>query len=77
MSALARPAVFTPHAVHGRMRRIKTVLSSLLLALFAVGPWLRWDRGPDQPGQALLIDFPNARTLVFGIELGPRDRAAN
>ena len=54
-----------PRAVTGQFRRIKTVLTTVLLALCAVLPWIRWDRGPQMPDQAILFSFPNMRAYVF------------
>ncbi len=36
-------------------------------------PWLRWDRGPGAPDQALLIDMPGRRAYFFGIEIWPQE----
>lgn len=69
--ALHRPEI--PHGVKGRFRTIKTALSSVFLAIFFLTPWLRWDRGPGLPGQAVMIDLPGRRMVVFGLELWPQD----
>ena len=34
---------------------------------------MRWDRGPDAPSQAVLVDFPNRRFYFFFIELWPQE----
>ncbi len=34
---------------------------------------MRWDRGPNAPGQAVLIDFPNRRFYFFFIEIWPQE----
>ena len=62
-----------PRPVSGIMRRRKTLLASGLMALTAIGPWLRWDRGPDLPDQALLFSFPQMRAYLFGAELWAQD----
>ena len=36
-------------------------------------PWLRWDRGPGVPDQAVLVDIGNARLFFFWIELWPQE----
>ena len=36
-------------------------------------PWLRWDRGPYLPDQAVLIDFPSRRFYFFFIEIWPQE----
>lgn len=61
-----------PKAVHGRFRRIKWRLSLALLALYGVLPWLRWNRGPGAPDQAILFDLDAQRFHLFGIELWPQ-----
>ncbi|WP_245986758.1 cytochrome c oxidase accessory protein CcoG [Azospirillum thermophilum] len=76
--AQAAPPAYAPHrkihpkAVRGRYRRIKTATGTVLLALFALLPWLRWDRGPDAPGQAVLLDLGNQRFYLFAVELWPQ-----
>ena len=61
-----------PKAVRGHFRLIKWVLASVLLAVYAVLPWLRWDRGPDMPDQAVLLDLDAQRFYMFAIELWPQ-----
>ncbi|MBV8652904.1 MAG: 4Fe-4S binding protein, partial [Alphaproteobacteria bacterium] len=62
-----------PRSVRGRIRRIKWAVLTLCLGLYYVGPWLRWDRGPGRPDQALLIDMPARRAFFFWIEIWPRE----
>lgn len=69
--AIARPDI--PHAVRGRFRRIKTALTGLMLGLYFLTPWLRWERGEGLPGQAVLFDLPGRRLMVFGLEFWPQD----
>ena len=61
-----------PKAVKGRYRSIKTVLGVVLLALFVLLPWLRWDRGPGAADQAVLFDLGEQRIFLFGLELWPQ-----
>ncbi len=68
---VAPPRKAYPQAVSGRFRRLKTLLSALALALFHLGPWLRWDRGPGLPGQAVLLDVGAGRGWLFGAVLWP------
>ncbi|QIG51969.1 cytochrome c oxidase accessory protein CcoG [Nordella sp. HKS 07] len=69
-----RPARLpVPQKVSGRYRTIKTVLATLLLTLFFVTPWLRWDRGPLLPDQAVLFDLPGRRLFLLGLEFWPQD----
>jgi len=62
-----------PQSVRGFFRNIKWAAlrhhpRHLLSAAF-----VRWDRGPDAPSQAVLIDFPNRRFYFFFIELWPQE----
>lgn len=54
-----------PRVVKGRHRSIKTGLTSILLVVTALLPWIRWDRGPDMPSQAILFSFPDMRAYLF------------
>ncbi|MDN3563975.1 cytochrome c oxidase accessory protein CcoG [Paeniroseomonas aquatica] len=62
-----------PRAVTGRVRSIKWAVLVLLLGVYYVVPWLRWDRGPGVPNQAVLADIANARLFFFWIELWPQE----
>ena len=62
-----------PRAVNGPVRRLKWVVLILCLAVYYLAPWLRWDRGPGHPDQALLIDLPNRRGYFFAIEIWPQE----
>jgi cytochrome c oxidase accessory protein FixG len=62
-----------PRAVSGPVRRIKWAVLWLCLAVYYLGPWLRWDRGPGRPNQALLIDLPSRRGYFFAIEIWPQE----
>ena len=78
MNKLAGPnpdpfAQVYPRAVRGRFRRLKSAAGGLLLAIGALVPWLRWDRGPGAPDQAILIDIPAGRLHLFGLEIWPQD----
>ncbi|WP_448191454.1 cytochrome c oxidase accessory protein CcoG [Azospirillum sp. sgz301742] len=61
-----------PKAVNGRYRRIKWAALVVLLALYYVLPWIRWDRGPGVPDQAVLFDLENQRFYLFAVELWPQ-----
>ena len=62
-----------PRAVRGVVRRIKWAILLFCLAVYYLAPWLRWDRGPGRPGQALLIDLPSRRGYFFGVEIWPQE----
>jgi cytochrome c oxidase accessory protein FixG len=62
-----------PKTVHGPIRQTKWVIVGLCLALYYLLPWLRWQRGPGQPTQAMLLDISNERFYFFNLELWPQD----
>ncbi len=55
------------------MRRVKWAVLALCLGLYYLVPWLRWDRGPGVPDQAVLVDITNARLFFLWIELWPQE----
>ncbi len=62
-----------PRAVAGFWRRVKWWVVGVLLTLYYVSPWIRWDRGPGAPDQALLIDMPGRRAYFFFVEIWPQE----
>lgn len=62
-----------PKLAQGRFRSLKWVAMVVLLAIYYVTPWLRWDRGPGRPDQAVLVDFDAGRFYFFFIELWPQE----
>jgi cytochrome c oxidase accessory protein FixG len=62
-----------PKAVHGMVRRTKWIILGLCLGIYYLLPWLRWQRGPEQPGQAILLDLYNERFYFLGLTLWPQD----
>ncbi|MFZ4408428.1 MAG: cytochrome c oxidase accessory protein CcoG [Paracraurococcus sp.] len=67
-----RPKVY-PKAVGGPVRRAKWLILGLCLGLYYLVPLLRWDRGPELPNQAVLVDIGNARLFFFFIEIWPQE----
>ncbi|AWK87714.1 cytochrome c oxidase accessory protein CcoG [Azospirillum thermophilum] len=61
-----------PKSVRGTFRRLKWAALILLLSLYYVTPWIRWDRGPNAPDQAVLVDMPGRRLYFFFVELWPQ-----
>jgi cytochrome c oxidase accessory protein FixG len=43
------------------------------LTIYYVLPWIRWDRGPGRPDQALLLSIAERRFYVFNLVLWPED----
>ena len=68
----ARAPVF-PKAVQGMFRRLKWALMAVTLAVYYVTPWIRWDRGPHLPDQAVLVDLAGRRFYFFWIEIWPQE----
>ncbi len=62
-----------PQSVQGTFRRIKWALLVVTLGVYYLTPFLRWDRGPGAPDQAVLIDFPSRRFYFFFIEIWPQE----
>lgn len=62
-----------PKAVDGRFRRFKWAVMILTLGIYYITPWLRWDRGPYAPDQAVLVDLAHRRFFMFGIEIWPQE----
>ena len=62
-----------PKAVDGPYRRFKWAVMILTLGIYYITPWLRWDRGPHAPDQAVLIDLAHRRFFMFGIEIWPHE----
>ncbi|MEZ5778746.1 MAG: cytochrome c oxidase accessory protein CcoG [Paracoccaceae bacterium] len=66
----AREPVF-PRRVTGTFRNLKWVIMIVTLGIYYITPWLRWDRGPNLPDQAVLVDLANRRFFFFMIEIWP------
>jgi cytochrome c oxidase accessory protein FixG len=62
-----------PQSVHGVFRRIKWAVLVVTLGIYYIVPFIRWDRGPNAPHQAVLIDFPTRRFYFFAIEIWPQE----
>lgn len=68
----AREPIF-PRRVKGTFRTLKWVLMALTLGIYYITPWLRWDRGPNLPDQAVLVDLAHRRFFFFMIEIWPHE----
>ena len=62
-----------PQNISGMFRQLKWATLSVLLALYYGLPWLRWDRGPGVPDQAILADMTGRRLFIFNIEIWPQE----
>ena len=68
----AREPIF-PRRVKGTFRTLKWVLMAVTLGIYYITPWIRWDRGPSMPDQAVLVDMANRRFFFFMIEIWPHE----
>ncbi len=62
-----------PRRVSGGYRTLKWWIMGVTLAIYYLTPWLRWDRGPNLPEQAVLVDMVNRRFYFFWIEIWPHE----
>ncbi len=67
-----RTAVF-PRKIDGPFRRFKWLVMAVCLIIYWGTPWLRWDRGPYAPNQAVLVDLAHRRFYMFAIEIWPQE----
>ena len=67
-----RKSVF-PRKIDGRFRRFKWAVMAFCLAVYYITPWIRWNRGPYAPNQAVLIDLAHRRFYMFDIEIWPHE----
>lgn len=68
----AREPIF-PRRVQGRFRNLKWAIMVVTLGIYYLTPWLRWDRGPNLPDQAVLVDLAGRRFFFFMIEIWPHE----
>lgn len=62
-----------PKRVWGYYRKLKWLAMVVALGIYYVTPFIRWDRGPYAPDQAVLIDLPARKAYWFGIEIWPQE----
>ncbi len=67
-----RVKVYSKEA-HGTFRTVKWIVMAVTLGIYYILPWLRWDRGPYLPDQAVLIDLPARRFYFFFLEIWPQE----
>ncbi|HLO75510.1 MAG TPA: cytochrome c oxidase accessory protein CcoG [Magnetospirillum sp.] len=69
----AETVTIHPRKVKGTFRSIKWWLMAILLAVYHLAPFIRWDRGPGAPSQAILADMAGRRGYFFFIEIWPQE----
>ena len=62
-----------PKRASGSFRRFKWLVMAITLGIYYLTPWLRWDRGPYAPDQAVLVDLAHRRFYFFFIEIWPQE----
>jgi cytochrome c oxidase accessory protein FixG len=68
----ARAKIY-PQSVQGQFRQIKWAILLVTLGIYYFLPFVRWDRGPDEPSQAVLVDLAHRRFYFFFIEIWPQE----
>ncbi len=68
----AREPIF-PKRVKGTFRNLKWAIMAVTLGIYYLVPWLRWDRGPNLPDQAVLVDLAHRRFYFLWIEIWPHE----
>ena len=69
---VSREPVF-PRRVFGLFRSMKWWIMAVSLGIYYLTPWIRWDRGPNLPDQAVLVDIAGRRFFFFWIEIWPHE----
>lgn len=62
-----------PKRASGTFRNFKWFVMLITLGIYYITPWLRWDRGPGLPDQAVLLDLAHRRFYFFFIEIWPHE----
>ncbi|MBP1843270.1 cytochrome c oxidase accessory protein FixG [Rhizobium petrolearium] len=62
-----------PKRAEGQFRRFKWLVMLVTLGIYYLTPWIRWDRGPFAPDQAVLVDLATRRFYFFFIEIWPQE----
>ncbi len=62
-----------PKRANGRFRQFKWLVMLITLGIYYLTPWIRWDRGPYAPDQAVLVDLAGRRFYFFFIEIWPQE----
>lgn len=67
------PEKVYPAAVKGVYRRVKWAILFITLGIYYFMPFIRWNRGPGMPDQAVLLDFGHQRLYLFSVEIWPQE----
>jgi len=72
-AAYAETVMIHPRSFKGAFRTAKWWAMSVLLLWWHLAPFIRWDRGPGAPNQAILADFAGRRGYLFFLEIWPQE----
>ena len=61
-----------PQKVNGTYRRMKWALLSSASGVYYLLPFVRWDRGPNEPNQAVLVDLAHRGSISSASSSGRR-----
>lgn len=73
LSYFAKQQKVYPKRVWGKYRKLKWATMIVTLGIYYLVPFIRWDRGPNAPDQAVLIDLEGPRAYWFWIEIWPQE----
>ncbi len=62
-----------PKRARGYFRNLKWIVMAATTAVYYLLPWLRWDRGPGLPNQAVLLDIEHGRIFFFSLAIWPQE----
>lgn len=62
-----------PKRAEGNFRKLKWIIMAITLGIYYLTPWIRWDRGPFAPDQAVLLDMAHRRFYFFFVEIWPQE----
>ncbi|MCW9035644.1 MAG: cytochrome c oxidase accessory protein CcoG [Rhodospirillales bacterium] len=67
-----RPEIY-PRNIKGIYRNVKWITLWVLLGIYHIVPWLRWDRGEGVPDQMILMDLSGRRAYFFDMVIWPQE----
>ena len=62
-----------PQRVSGTYRRLKWIVLWTALGVYYILPFIRWNRGPHLPDQAVLADIAHSRFYFFFVQIWPQE----
>jgi cytochrome c oxidase accessory protein FixG len=62
-----------PQRIWGTYRRLKWIVLWIALGVYYILPFIRWNRGPNLPDQAVLADIAHSRFYFFFIQIWPQE----